>query len=103
MRRYGYFLPALLEDDNLPYCEELCNLVICSEVFHDQSYPPLSEMTRCDIVFYSEDGKKTPNSNGEKIDRDCRQDSFRRTAYKLLVASALVGAVALVVTKHRRR
>ncbi|KAL7470274.1 hypothetical protein ACHAXS_010499 [Conticribra weissflogii] len=89
MRRYGYILPSLLEDTTLPYCDQLCSLVAESEVFRDQSLPPQSEMARCEVVFYTGKGRRCISRPANVV--------------KVLVASAVVGALAFVVVKSRRK
>jgi len=93
MRRHSYFLPMLLEDESLPYCEELVELVISSDVWQKSGkLSGASRLKSVDVVFYSgEDVKK--ESNEEK----------RNGVWKLLIAGAVVGAILLTVTKVRRR
>mmetsp|Transcript_35735 Transcript_35735/g.66200 ORF Transcript_35735/g.66200 Transcript_35735/m.66200 type:complete len:865 (-) Transcript_35735:102-2696(-) len=93
MRRHSYFLPMLLEDESLPYCEELVELVISSDVWQQrEKRSGASGLKSVDVVFYSgEDAKK--ESNEEK----------RNGVWKLMIAGAVVGAILLTMTKVRRR
>lgn len=90
MRRYSYVLPALLQDDTVPYCNELCELVISSDAFQRQQHSPLSEIKSIDVVHYSD------HFVSEKSHE-------RRKFMKMLIASAVCGAVIIAMTRARRR
>lgn len=93
MRRYGYILPSLFEDEAMPYCKQLCSLVAGSEVFREQGLPPLSETAKCEVIFYT----------GKESSRNFRPETFHRNVVKLLVATAAVGVLACIAVKSRRK
>lgn len=88
MRRWSFRLPAVLADER-PYCDELCELVTSSEVFRSQGHPTLP----LDVIFYSDEDTDTSEMRRER----------RRTLYKLLIATAIVGTIFLTVTKRAGR
>ncbi|KAL7532068.1 hypothetical protein ACHAXR_005336 [Thalassiosira sp. AJA248-18] len=88
MRRYSYVLPVLLEDESLPYCDELCELVTSSDVFQRQG----QRMDVMDVVFYSND-----EDNCEK------KQERQKQLFKLLFASTVIGVTFLAITRSRRR
>ena len=85
LRRYSFILPSILEDVDLPYCNEMFNLVVSSEVFQQ------STTRRLGVVYYS------------KSDKSSR--SKQSTPWpKLLLMSSVIGIVAVIVAiKSRRR
>jgi hypothetical protein len=86
MRRFTYFLPDMLEDDSLPFYEEICELITSSEVYGLLSQPPLSEMERSSTVLFCEDERKRPRRK------------------KVIVGAAVVGiATILLIRKARRK
>jgi len=86
LRRFSYLLPMLLEDENLPYCNQLCELVASSDVFQHKRQLPSP-----DVVFYlNENGKHNDEERGKGL-------------LKLLLASAVFGAILFTVTRSRRR
>ncbi|KAL7551606.1 hypothetical protein ACHAWF_014804 [Thalassiosira exigua] len=91
LRRHSYFLPALLEDESLPYCDELLELVTSSGVFRRQGLQPSSELKRMEVVFF-----EAADDSGDK-------QSQRKQLLKFLLASTVVGALFLTVARVRRR
>ena len=91
LRRYSYYLPVLLEDESLPYCDELCHLVTASDVYKLKGQSPSKEMNKMDAVFYSdiEGSDKTKDRNNR--------------LFKLLAVSAVFGVIAVTFAKSRRR
>ena len=87
MRRFAYFLPELLEDSSLPYCRELCELISSSDVFSLQSKPPLSEMMRFPVVYYSESNKKRK----------------QRVAWAMLSVAAVIGIAIILLTRTKKK
>jgi hypothetical protein len=88
MRRFTYFLPELLEDDRLPYCQELQELIASSDAFKLRKQLPLAEMERFDVVFY----------------RDPKRER-RLAVLKILLGTATIVGIAsiLMMRKIRRR
>lgn len=82
MRRHSYFLPLLLDDDSLPHCHELCDLVTSSAAFQ-QRVPCM------DIVFYS------------NKDVDKSKQGRPKLLLKVLITSAVVGVILLAVTRRK--
>lgn len=87
LRRFAYILPELLCDENLPYCDELCELVTTTR----QQHPSVSEMTSLAVVRYSD------------VVLDCESRSKRQKTVHLLVGSALVGAIIIAMARARNR
>ncbi|KAL7482301.1 hypothetical protein ACHAW6_007972 [Cyclotella cf. meneghiniana] len=88
MRRFSYFLPDFLENENLPYCQELCQLVATSEAFALQKEPPLLGMERFGVVFY------------KYIDPREKQ---KKTTLKILAGTALSLTTIILCMRARRR
>lgn len=85
MRRHSYFLPVLLEDKRLPYYDELREIITSSEAFLSGQSSVSSANLSHEVIFYPE------------------PKSFRRVALRVLVTSAVVGVVAMAVTRSRKR
>eukprot|EP00804_Cyclotella_cryptica_P012694 CCRYP_016280-RE/>CCRYP_016280-RE protein AED:0.41 eAED:0.41 QI:0/0/0/1/0/0/4/0/690 len=88
MRRFSYFLPEFLENEKLPYCHELCQLVATSEAYGLQKEPPLSEMDRFGVVFY-----KYSDPRNER----------KKTLLKILAGTAIVSLTTIIWFKRARR
>ena len=58
MQRFTFFLPEILEDNNMPYYQELCELITSSEVFRLREQTPLSEIEKFEVVFYEDEKKR---------------------------------------------
>eukprot|EP00584_Thalassiosira_punctigera_P023508 CAMPEP_0172573150 /NCGR_PEP_ID=MMETSP1067-20121228/136042_1 /TAXON_ID=265564 ORGANISM="Thalassiosira punctigera, Strain Tpunct2005C2" /NCGR_SAMPLE_ID=MMETSP1067 /ASSEMBLY_ACC=CAM_ASM_000444 /LENGTH=842 /DNA_ID=CAMNT_0013365747 /DNA_START=32 /DNA_END=2560 /DNA_ORIENTATION=+ len=91
MRRYSYALPMLLEDENLPYCDELCEMVLSSDAFQQRATCSASDLITMDVVFYSSEdvGKNVWERHGGMS--------------KFLVASAVVGAIVFTMSRVRMK
>ncbi|KAL3827040.1 hypothetical protein ACHAXA_007547 [Cyclostephanos tholiformis] len=90
MRRYSYVLPATLQDDTVPYYNELCELVRSSDAFKRHQHPPLSDVNSIDVLYYS-----------DKFENEKIHD--RRTIFPVLIVSAVCGAFVIAMTRARRK
>lgn len=90
MRRYSYVLPAILQDDSVPYCKELFEIVMHSDAVQRRQHPPLSELKSIDVCHYSD------HSVSEKSHE-------RRQLIQVLIASAVFVAFSVAITRARRR
>jgi hypothetical protein len=88
LRRFSYFLPDFLENENLPYCQELCQLVATSEAFGLQKEPPLLGMDRFGVVFY------------KYLDP---REKHKNTSLKILAGTALVSLTTIILCIRARR
>mmetsp|Transcript_8854 Transcript_8854/g.21500 ORF Transcript_8854/g.21500 Transcript_8854/m.21500 type:complete len:805 (+) Transcript_8854:84-2498(+) len=101
MRRYSYRLPALLDDENLPYCNELCGLVTSSALFQNKQNASLF-----DVVFYSDycagdiAKEQVVGLNGKVHTVGIER---KRQLYRLLVVSTSIAVIAIVMSKARKR
>lgn len=88
LRRYSFILPSILEDVDLPYCNEMLDLVMSSDVFQlQQSTTPV-----LDVVYYS------------KPDSVCKSScSDQKRWPKLMLTSVIIGVSLIVAIKSRRR
>ena len=89
LRRYSYVLPSMLEDDNLPYCDELCHLVTTSDVFQHQRTK--NNVTSMAVIYYSNDF----------FDCESNQEQTNNLS-KWAMAFVVIGVTAVVVTRARK-
>lgn len=95
MQRFSHVLPALVEDRSLPYCDELCELVTSSDAFARQKQSSTAEQKSMPAIFYS--------CNAEITKDNQEQETQKTKTLKLLLGSAVIGAILFAVIKAKRR